>query len=62
MKYLFKYLDKREISIDKKEFIEMFKRLKNVISNIVSKLKKEPTAQNKECRKKHTLFFCQRSE
>ena len=53
MKYLFKYLDKREISIDKKEFIEMFKRLKNVISNIVSKLKKEPTAQNKECRKKH---------
>lgn len=31
MKYLFKYLDKREISIDKKEFIEMFKRLKNVI-------------------------------
>lgn len=62
MKYLFKYLDKREISIDKKEFIEMFKRLKNVISNIVSKLKKEPTAQNKQSRKKHTLFFCQRSE
>jgi len=28
----------------------------------VSKLKKEPTAQNKECRKRHTLFFCQRSE